>query len=298
MTTDMRPVSFAESCGACGGFCFVSLDDIQIMNHFTDSQISAGIVFLVVISAVAIGVWWRYAEPKIVGISQIESSQAERNSPLSGITGSHHGSMKHSSKKNRVGDGNTPSADDRNQSKVESIDLTETSWLNPFTKAHWLPLKSSETQPSPPWSFDNKSMQCEAGQTAGATFRRPYQNFSIDLHIERPMPTGAFEIRLTAPDSKTMLFAEMTETQLEVSAVEPKRKRTVLKHYTLKVPLSAAKPTRLRFAATGNRIMISHNYRKVLTCNQPAGLSNREVRFSLLSRGSSCRIIRLRIDGE
>ena len=141
-------------------------------------------------------------------------------------------------------------------------------------------------------------MQCKSGQTVGVTFCRPYRKLSIDLQLERPMPTGAFEIRLTASDSKTILFVEMFETQLEVSAVEPKRKRTVLKRHTLKVPVSAAQPTHLRFAATGNRIIVFHNNRKVLTCNQPAGLSNRTVHFSLLSRGSSCRITRLSVDGE
>ena len=268
------------------------------MNHSTDSKNAAGICFLAAICAIGIGVWWRYAEPNEFGLSRNESSQDERNSHRSGITSSSHGSVKPPSDKNRVGDSNTPVTGGRSESKAKPVDLNETSWLNPFTKAHWLPLKSSETKPLPFWNFDGQSMQCETGQTAAATFRRPYRKLSIDLQIERPMPTGAFEIRLTALDSRTMLFAEMTEMQLEVSAVEPKRKRTVLKRYTLNVPVSSATETHLRFAATGNRIIIYHNNRKVLTCNQPAGLSNRAVHFSLLSRGSSCRITRLRIDGE
>ena len=287
-----------ENHGACGRFYFVSLDDLQIMNHDTDSKITAGILFLVVICAVGIGMWWRDAELPETGISQNDSSQTMRVSTLTGVIDSDHGSVKPSSDKNKEGDSNTSPTDDRGESKAKPIDLTETSWRNPFTKAYWLPLKSSERKQLPFWSFDGQSMQCESGQTAGATFLRPYRKFSIDLQIERPMPTGAFEIRLTAPDSETILFAEMTETQLEVSAVEPKRKRTVLKRYTLHIPVSAAKSTHLRFAATGNRIIMFHNNRKVLTCNQPSGLSNRAVHFSLLSRGSSCRITRLRIDGE
>jgi hypothetical protein len=268
------------------------------MNHSAASKNAAGIFFLVVVCAVAIGVWWRFAEQPDTGHSQYDSSKSERNAHLTGIIGSTHDSVKSSSDKSKEGDSDTSPTGDQPESKTEPIDLTETSWLNPFTEAHWLPLKSSKTEPMPFWNFNGQSMQCETGQIAAATFRRPYRKLSINLQIERPMPTGAFEIRLTAPNSKTILFAEMSEMQLEVSAVEPKRKRTVLKRYTLKVPVSSAKETHLRFAATGNRIIIFHNNRKVLTCNQPAGLSNRAVHFSLLSRGSACRITRLSVDGE
>ena len=268
------------------------------MNPSADSKITAGIFFLVVVCVIAIGVWWGNAGQPDTGQTQNDSSQTERDTHLSGVIGSNHDSVNPSSDKNNEGDSNTSPANDQPESKTESIDLTETSWLNPFTNAHWLPVKSSERKQLPVWSFDGQSMQCETGQTAAATFRRPYRKLSIDLQIERPMPTGAFEIRLTASDSETILFAEMSETQLEVSVVEPKRKRTVLKRYTLRVPVSSAKETHLRFAATGNRIIIFHNNRKVLTCNQPAGLSNRAVQFSLLSRGSFCRITRLSVDGE
>lgn len=268
------------------------------MNQSTDSNITAGIYFLVVICAVGIAAWWRYADLEENGISQNELSQDERVSHFDEITGSSHSSQKTSSDKNREGDISTSPTEHPSESKAEAIDLTETSWLNPFTNGLWLPLRSSETEQLSFWNFDGQSMQCETGQTVGATFLRPYRKFSIDLQIERPLPTGAFEIRLTASDSKTILFAEMTETQLLVSAVEPNRKRAVLKRYTLKSPVSSAKFTHLRFAATGNRIIIFHNNRKVLTCNQPSGLSNRAVYFSLLTRGSSCRITRLSVDGE
>lgn len=180
---------------------------------------------------------------------------------------------------------------------ADKIDFSESSWRNPFTQAHWKPLKTGTKQKSV-WSFDGKTMTSKPDEIVAATFRRPYRRLSLDLELARPKPTGAFEISLTSPDTKIVLRAILTETELSVSADEPDHKPKVLKKHTLKAPTSTEKKVHLLFRATGNRIIISHNNRRVLVCNQPGNLSGRSLSFSLHSRGSSCRVTRLRVDGE
>lgn len=168
------------------------------------------------------------------------------------------------------------------------IDLSQTSWENPFTDDHW---------ESKGWTFDDVSMQSNVDDFASASFRRKYRKLTIDCRVEALGDPGTFQIVLFAPETDALLKAEFTPKLVRVIS-DIRNRRKVIKRRDMKVPFTAAEPVHLRLTATGNRVLIFSNNRVVFSLNQPAEQSGKHCRLSLRCTGGRFRVSRLHLEGE
>ncbi len=173
------------------------------------------------------------------------------------------------------------------QSQPE-IDLSQTSWEDPFTAAYW---------GSTGWSFEGNMMRSTSDRPAEAVFRRSYRKLRLDLYLERLGTAGTFEVRLRAPETSAVTTVTLSSDAVVVFADCPKQKG-VIKRKNVALEMAADQPGHLSLVATGNRVRIFWNDRPLLACTQPASQSGRDLTFALISRGAGFRISGLRIEGE
>ena len=179
--------------------------------------------------------------------------------------------------------------DEEDSATAEStIDFTPTSWENPFTAAHWR---------SQGWRFDGKSMWPSARETASATFRRNYKKLTLQCRIEPLDKPGSFQIALVGPKPNTLLKVVFSPGAVVVISEIDGRKREIRRR-KIELAMAPGKPGQLRLTATGNRIIVVWNRRIILSCNQPAQQSGRQLELRLVSRGGGWRISQLRLEGE
>lgn len=168
------------------------------------------------------------------------------------------------------------------------IDLSRTSWQNPFDAGCWR---------SAGWRFSPEAMRCDAGPPAEASFRRTYRELSLELQFESLGERPELEIRLDTPAAETSTTIALSRTALVVSAESPAR-RGVIDRRALPAAVSGQQPSHLRLGTTGNRLRLLWNGRPLLTCAQPARQSGREMTVTFVSRGTGLRITGLRLEGR
>lgn len=119
----------------------------------------------------------------------------------------------------------------------------------------------------------------------------------LSLDVSTGTFPATFRVRLTEPNSGTSTVVAFSSDAV-VSTVVPGAASSVIERRPLDPPLIPGGTRQLRIAATGNRIAISWNGRRVLVCDQPIRQSGRELAITLASDGAGLRISRLRIEGE
>lgn len=168
-----------------------------------------------------------------------------------------------------------------------SIDLA--SWQNPFHADYW-----STTG----WRFDGRQMACDPGRPAMATFRRRYRRIMVSLRIHRASADEKFRLRLTAPRSKTVMDVCFSDREVIVSSGPSAGSQSIIRRRAVRLRKPSRGVESVRLAATGNRVQVIWDDRRVLVCDQPAEQSGRDVLFSVVVPQGGLQIMRLRIEGE
>lgn len=164
----------------------------------------------------------------------------------------------------------------------------QTSWEAPFDSACWNAVG---------WEFENDGMH-STGMAAAALFRRPYRRLMLECRIAHLTEvTAPLRLRLTAAATKAAITLAIDERTMAVTD-ESHVPARLIKQNRFSPDLTADHPGHLRLAATGNRLTVSWNGTVLLTCDQPAGHSGRDVQFEFLADRTPYRITALRIEGE
>lgn len=186
-------------------------------------------------------------------------------------------------------EGDRPEAPALPESVLDTQTLTASSWENPFRPELW---KSSG------WQFSLPGMQTIGTGSCFATFGRPYQKLMLECDIlTDSADAGSWELRLATPDSSSVMSFILHDHRIMVQTVEHGLK-TVVMEKPLTRHLSRDVPRQFRIVATGNRIVVSWDGRRLLTTEQLASQSGRNVIWSMQSSGAAFRIPRLRVEGD
>jgi hypothetical protein len=179
--------------------------------------------------------------------------------------------------------------DDPDEEASADFDSGRTSWEAPYDPSYW---KGTG------WKFDSTGMRSDSEEST-ATFRRAYTRFMFECRIE-PLeadPSGPLCVRLKGPQANTVMTLTIDGDRLTVTD-ESRKPADVIKEETVSPSTSEGQPTRLKLAATGNRLIVSWNGTVALTCNQIAGQSGRPIQFEFTAPGTAWLIRDLRIEGE
>ncbi len=169
-----------------------------------------------------------------------------------------------------------------------SRQLTETSWQNPWNESHW---KSSG------WEFSVEGMASDASLFAWTTFQRTYRLLSLEVSLNHESEAGFLEILLTAPKTGSMMSVLIENERVVVSEkFNGERHIIETKAHTFSLP--DGQPAVLKLAATGSRVLLFWNGRRVLTCEQPIHQSGCSLLCTIVTRGCPTMISALRIEGE
>lgn len=262
-----------------------------------ETGIFRGIVTAVVVACLAVGGgywWWTHRVPA-PGTPAKNRAQAPRTVLSNGNgDGSNDGP---------TNDGDSPTHRSPTSPSAAALDLSRTSWQDPFSAAYWN---------AHGWTFDGRSMRSERAHPAEATFRRPYRRLRLDVNVRRLAPSaesrpshggrsgtgGSFAIRLFTAETETTTTVTLHADDIVVTADTPTLNNALIKQRKLDSGLGSGRTGRLGLAATGNRLIIVWNRRPVLTCSQPAEQSGRAVTVTLTTDGAGFLISHLRIEGE
>jgi hypothetical protein len=198
-------------------------------------------------------------------------------------------------------------ADDKPASEVESKDdvlsgkqtpfgndialadqLDETSWQNPFDAKLWT---------TSGWQFETDSMSCPTGKRCVATFHRKYRKLMFEAEVTPTGKQGTLEIEFFAPRTNAIVSTVLTPKRLTVSA-KTRRQQGEIRRRDGDYSIDAEKPGRLRITATGNRLLVFWNNRRVLSCNQPSQQSGQPLTITLVAPSAGWRISKMRLEGE
>ena len=168
-------------------------------------------------------------------------------------------------------------------------DPLQTSWQNPFSRTLW---KTHN------WTFDGQAMTSAPGNNVKAKFFRTYQKLMLGIELEPVGDGSMLHVQLTAPESRSTAVVSVGRGVVRVSAESPKRTSIVLKQKRLDLNIAPGQSGRLRLGATGNRLQIAWNGRRVLICDQPGEQSGQDLEITLISDGPGVRVTDLRIEGE
>lgn len=175
-----------------------------------------------------------------------------------------------------------------NRPNPAEFDPRETSFENPFIASHW---------EGEGWTFEPAKMRSHLNP-ARTTFRRSYRRLMLDATI-RPVETPAAPLRLQllapATDSKVTFFINAAQISVTASGKGGDR---LLEQTLLNPPLTVNKPVVMRIAATGNRLIVHWNHQAVLTCDQPAAQSGRDLLLRILTEQTPYEVTSLRLEGE
>ena len=171
---------------------------------------------------------------------------------------------------------------------VTEFDAARTSWQDPFFASHWK---------ADGWNFEPEAMQSNEDKPASARFRRDYRKITVECLIAPTGEAGVFQIRLFAPTTDALMQAEFSRETVRISSTI-KGKQTLVKQRRFRVPFVVGKPTKLRFTATGNRVLVICNGTRVLNCSQPAEQSGKPFQLSFRTEGGGFRISGLGLEGE
>lgn len=186
-------------------------------------------------------------------------------------------------------EGNRPAAPPLPESVLETSTLTASSWENPFDEALWQ---------SSGWQFSSQGMQTVGTGASSATFGRPYQKLMLECDILTGEPgAGSWELRLATPNSSALMSFNLHDDRISVTTEEHDLRKAVLEKALAK-RLSRDVPRQFRIVATGNRIVVSWDGRRLLTTEQLASQSGRDVTWSIHTNGAAFQIPRLRVEGD
>lgn len=169
-----------------------------------------------------------------------------------------------------------------------AFDPRETSWENPFVAGYW---------EGAGWNFNPDGMSSQ-GPRANATFRRSYRRLMLEARIE-PLqePSTPLQLRLLAPATGSAVVIAIQAGDLTVTGNSRAPNR--LQEKVILNPASTPGTTAmLRVAGTGNRLMFHWNNQVVLTCDQPAAQSGRDLLLDWSTGVTPYRITSLRLEGE
>ncbi len=170
----------------------------------------------------------------------------------------------------------------------ESTAPATASWENPFAPGLW---RSSG------WKYSPRGMETLGTESSSATFVRPYRKLMLECDI---LGTGAndasWELRLTTQNAATMSFVIRSD-RISVMARENGASRVVLEK-PLTTQLLRGVPRPFRIVATGNRIVVSWDRRRLLTTEQIAAQSGHDIVWSIHTEGAAFHIPRMRVEGD
>lgn len=162
------------------------------------------------------------------------------------------------------------------------------SWENPFSADQW---KSTG------WKFSSTGMETVDTDNCSATFLRPYRRLMFECEV---LGTGvsdaSWELKLATADGSTMSIIVRPERVTVLSNEGGMTRLIVDKPVTTQ--LLRGVPRQFRVVATGNRLVISWDRRKLFTTGQIASQSGREVKLSIQANGGAFRVPRMRIEGD
>jgi len=247
--------------------------------------------FIIVLAGLAACEWWVRSQMVFQPAKDFFAT-FEETSPA-GLTTSSDPSE---STKNELIDSKLPELVDvldfiANQNNQPS-DVTAFSWQDPFDERFWN---------SSGWAFYAKGMQTHPAELGIAVFGRPYRKLMFEFRIEPVEAMQAFQIQLISPSTGAttgIVFEEQTIAVIANSASQQSLIARAPIQFKRRNP--KLHTGHLHVAATGNRIIIAWNGRRVLTCEQPAEQSGRNIYVGLVSSSNSKRIklTDMRIEGE
>ena len=222
-----------------------------------------------------------------------ESKRAERSNPLANSANSDSSEQEFVSVRPLLSQlqsvqTNPANAKARTDNQQVRPDLGSTSWQDPFLESHWR---------SDGWTFTTTSMQSSRAENTVARFRWRYKKLMLKLNVEPIGSTARLRLLLATPDDTSITIVDVTPAGVSVSAEAGDQHRVIAQRNNA-LDLAPGKPGELQLAATGNRIVVIWNQRRILSCAQPAEQSGCAFEFTLASRSSMLRITALRIEGE
>ena len=165
------------------------------------------------------------------------------------------------------------------------VDMSPTSWQEPFESGYWQ---------AEGWSFDGDAMLCDDDARAEATFRRAYHRAMLEFRVQPIGAGGAFEIQLQDPQSDSVTAIEFGYPTDGQRAQD----RQIIAWREIDPGLVAGTESHVRVNATGNRIVVFLDGRRVLNCDQPSRQSGHPLYLSFVARSFALGIRELRIEGE
>jgi hypothetical protein len=149
------------------------------------------------------------------------------------------------------------------------------------------------------WSVGADGMRPSAADGT-ATFHRRYRRLMLDVEIaSRDAESAPLELRWVAPATGAEGRVRIAPDGIELVVPDtdgslPGEGRKA----DFETPLVPGQAGRLRFGATGNRLLVHWNERRVASCDQPVAQLGRELEFSWVGSTGSLRIVHLRVEGE
>lgn len=163
------------------------------------------------------------------------------------------------------------------------------SWENPFSTELWV---------SSGWQFSMQSMRSSGPEATSATFRRPYHKLMLECDIlAAEAPGSTWELQLATRNAQVVMSFIVSDGRLSVVTIENGLAQVVAEK-PLTPRLSNSVPRQIRVVATGNRIVVSWDRKRLLSTEQLAAQSGREVVWSIHTSGAKYEIPRLRIEGD
>lgn len=146
-------------------------------------------------------------------------------------------------------------------------------------------------------TIDGESLVFQEETYNRATFVELLRVWMVEFDVQATSAPGPLEVRLFAPSNGTLVtlvidFDGVTVYKGRAASGE------VLAESNLDEGLRAETPHRCRMVATGNRIVVSWDGVRVLTCDQPAEQSGVPAHIAFVSDGGGAKVTGLRIEGE
>ncbi|MDA0835467.1 MAG: hypothetical protein O2955_15235 [Planctomycetota bacterium] len=169
-------------------------------------------------------------------------------------------------------------------------ELSATSWRDPFELKWWR---------APGWIAVPNGMQ----GTGTARFRKPFVRVSLSLVVEAvdeeqvPQPSLRLE-NVDDDDLAVVVYWGLRDITIwrERTGSSPRKIREIA------IPESIVDGDRqrrnLQLIATGNRLIVAENGRKLVFCDQPSEISSQTFRIAFNAGEQEVRLRELRLDGE
>lgn len=164
----------------------------------------------------------------------------------------------------------------------------DSSYENPFTEDLW---------ESTGWKFAPRGMETVGSASSSATFARSYQKIMLECDILGVGNGEAhWELRLATQNGASMSII-IHPDRISVHSKENDVSKLVVEKPVTSQLLRGV-PRQFRIVATGNRIVVSWDRRRLLTTEQIAAQSGHDIILSIHTEGAAFHIPRMRIEGD